>query len=190
MAEKNSAIFLPLKFFMNIKIIKTGIDPKPFLDQITENDWNWVSRQKGLGGDTNPYGFLPLIMAKVRRGEDPHDVDRQGRTQLYQKYTSVQKFWKEWNIEETGRAAFFRLKPGNRVHSHIDRGLYYQDKDRYHLSLAGTYEYTVGEEKMIVEPGTFFWFYNKIPHSAINVGEVDRVSLVFDVPHNKNNPHH
>ena len=52
---------MPLKFFMNIKIIKTGIDPKPFLDQITENDWNWVSRQKGLGGDKNPYGFLPLI---------------------------------------------------------------------------------------------------------------------------------
>ena len=68
---------MPLKFFMNVKIIKTGIDPKPFLDQITENDWNWVSRQKGLGGDTNPYGFLPLVMAKVRKGEDPHDVDRQ-----------------------------------------------------------------------------------------------------------------
>ena len=130
---------MPLKFFMNIKIIKTGIDPKPFLDQITENDWNWVSRQKGLGGDVNPYGFLPLIMAKVKRGEDPHDVDRQGRTALYQNYTSVQKFWEEWDISETGRAAFFRLKPGNKVNSHIDRGLYYQDKDRYHLSLAGTY---------------------------------------------------
>ena len=68
--------------------------------------------------------------------------------------------------------------------------LCYQDKDRYHLSLAGTYEYTVGDEKIIVEPGTFFWFYNKIPHSAINVGEVDRVTLVWDVPHNKKNPHH
>ena len=182
---------MPLRFFMNnIIIIKTGIDTKPFLDQITEDDWNWVSRQKGLGGDVNPYGFLPLVMAKVKRGEDAHDVNRQGKTALYKNYTSVHDFWRKYNITETGRAAFFRLQPGNKVRSHIDRGLYYQDKDRYHLSLAGTYEYTVGDEKMIVEPGTFFWFYNKIPHSAINVSEVDRVSLVWDVPHNEKNPHH
>jgi hypothetical protein len=43
---------------------------------------------------------------------------------------------------------------------------------------------------MIVEPGTFFWFNNKIKHGAINIGDVDRISLVFDVPHNINNPHH
>ena len=176
--------------YKNIKIIKTGIDTKPFLDQITEEDWNWVARQKGIAGDKNPYGFLPLVMAKAQKGEDPHNVDRQIKTQMYQKFSSVRKFWKKWNINETGRAAFFRLQPGNRVNTHIDRGSYYLDKDRYHLSLAGTYEYTVGDEVMIVKPGTFFWFHNKIPHGAVNIGEVDRVSLVWDVPHSIKNPHH
>jgi len=176
--------------YKNIKIIKTGIDPKPFLDQISEDDWNWVSRQKGIAGDKNPYGFLPLVMAKASKGEDPHNVDRQVKTQMYEKYTLVRKFWKKWNIKETGRAAFFRLQPGCRVKTHIDRGSYYLDKDRYHLSLAGTYEYTVGDEVMIVEPGTFFWFHNKIPHGAVNISEVDRVSLVWDVPHSTKNPQH
>ena len=43
---------------------------------------------------------------------------------------------------------------------------------------------------MIVEPGTFFWFNNKLPHGAKNIGNVDRISLVFDVPHHRKNPHH
>ena len=63
-------------------------------------------------------------------------------------------------------------------------------KDRYHLSLQSRYHYTVGDEEMIVETGTFFWFNNKLPHSAHNIGDVDRISLVWDVPHNKHNPHH
>ena len=73
---------------------------------------------------------------------------------------------------------------------HIDEGTYYLNKDRYHLSLQSRYQYYVGDETMLVEPGTFFWFNNKIPHGAINVGDVDRISLVFDVPHNQSNPHH
>ena len=174
----------------NIIIIKENIDVKPFLEEMDLSDWDWVARQKGVGGDKNPYGFLPLVWASVKRGEDPHDANGQNRTPLYDKYKKVQEFWKENNITRTGRAAFFRLRPGGKVNSHIDKGLYYQDKDRYHLSLQGEYLYRVGDEEMLVKPGTFFWFYNKIPHSAINVGEVDRYTLVWDVPHNKNNPHH
>ena len=176
----------------NIIIIEENIDVKPFLEEMDLDDWDWVSKQKGnnIGGNKNPYGFLPLVWAKVRKGEDPHDALGQGKTALYDKYKNVQKFWERHNITQTGRAAFFRLKPGNSVGTHIDRGLYYKEKDRYHLSLQGTYLYTVGNQQMYVAPGTFFWFNNKIPHGAINVGDVDRYTLVWDVPHNKNNPHH
>ncbi len=61
-------------------------------------------------------------------------------------------------------------------------------KDRYHLSLQGKYKYECNGEEHIIEPGTFFWFSNKLTHSALNVGDVDRITFVFDVPHNKNNP--
>ena len=178
----------------NIVIIKTGIDPKPFLDQVYANydDWNWVSSLDPtcVGGEKNPYGFLPLVWAKVRRGENPKNAEKQQETPLYSHYGEVRKFLRENNINSTGRAAFFRLKPGDSVGMHIDEGTYYLTKDRYHLSLQSRYEYCVGEEIMIVEPGTFFWFNNKINHGAKNIGDVDRISLVFDVPHNKSNPHH
>ena len=174
----------------NIRIIKEGIDPKPFLDQMDSDHWNWVSRQKNLGGKKNPYGFLPLVWAKVPPGIDPHEHSGKEPTGLYDHYTEIHKFWKKYKIKKTGRAAFFKLAPGRKVLEHIDRGDYYKNKDRYHLSLQGKYRYRVGDEEMIVEPGTFFWFYNKVPHSAENVGDVDRITFVWDVPHHKSNPHH
>ena len=174
----------------NIRIIKTGIDPKPFLDQMDSDHWNWVSKQKNLGGKKNPYGFLPLVWAKVPPGIDPHEHSGKEPTGLYDHYTEIHKFWKKYKIKKTGRAAFFKLAPGRKVLEHIDRGDYYKHKDRYHLSLQGKYRYMVGDEEMIVEPGTFFWFYNKVPHSAENVGDVDRITFVWDVPHHKSNPHH
>ena len=174
----------------NIRIIKEGIDPKPFLDQMDSDHWNWVSRQKNLGGKKNPYGFLPLVWAKVPPGIDPHEHSGKEPTGLYDHYTEIHKFWKKYKIKKTGRAAFFKLAPGRKVLEHIDRGDYYKHKDRYHLSLQGKYRYRVGDEEMIVEPGTFFWFYNKVPHSAENVGDVDRITFVWDVPHHKTNPHH
>jgi quercetin dioxygenase-like cupin family protein len=48
--------------------------------------------------------------------------------------------------------------------------------------------YTVEDESFIVEPGTLFWFNNKLEHSAKNIGDEVRITLVFDVPHNKRNP--
>ena len=78
---------------------------------------------------------------------------------------------------------------------HIDDGTYYHSRDRYHLSLQGIYKYWVGDtpddpnaEMHIIEPGTFFWFNNKKYHKALNIGDVDRLTFVFDVPHSKRNP--
>ena len=184
----------PFFMFKHIKIIKTGINPKPFLDRVYDNwvDWEWVSslNSESVGGDKDPYGFLPLVWARVKEGESPKDTEFLEQTPLYSHYPEVIDFWKNNNIRSLGRAAFFKLEPDGKVFKHIDEGAYYLKRDRYHLSLQSRYHYTVGNEEMIVEPGTFFWFNNKLPHSAHNIGDVDRISLVFDVPHHKKNPHH
>ena len=51
------------------------------------------------------------------------------------------------------------------------------------LSIAGQYQYFVGGEKYIVDAGTLFWFNNKMPHGAVNLGEETRITFVFDMPH-------
>lgn len=180
-----------------IRIIDINIDPKPFLDQIQDDDWLWVSKKykqkpQGYGGDDAPPGFLPLTMGVASADSETlvKKSELQENTELYDRFTEVHAFWKKWGFKSHNRAAFFRLAPGGTVGQHIDEGNYYLTKDRYHLALQGTYRYRVGELEMTVEPGTFFWFNNKVPHAALNVGNDDRISLVFDAPHSQSNPQH
>ena len=77
---------------------------------------------------------------------------------------------------------------GGEVGQHIDIGSYYQTRDRYHLAIQGAYDYTVGGETVRVEEGDLIWFDNKQSHGTKNVGDVVRITFVFDVPHSKNNP--
>lgn len=175
----------------NYKFIAKNLDVSDILKQLNDNpnDWSAVSSYKNIAGDINPYGFLPLVMAKVAFAEDdPKDTEMQQQTPMYKKYTSVRKFLKGFGIKEISRAAFFRLKVGHGVARHIDIGEYYKTRDRFHLSLSGTYLYEVDGEEHVIEPGTFFWFDNKKYHSALNIGDVDRVSFVFDVPWRVNHP--
>ena len=71
---------------------------------------------------------------------------------------------------------------------HIDEGEYYLTRDRYHLSMQGTYLYTVEDESHQIYPGTFFWFDNKRVHESYNNGDVDRLTFVWDVPKSRKNP--
>ena len=54
-------------------------------------------------------------------------------------------------------------------------------RNRYHLSIK--YQYFCGEETIIVDPGTLFWFNNKQPHGAVNIGDETRITFVFDIPY-------
>jgi quercetin dioxygenase-like cupin family protein len=146
-------------------------------------DWQAVSTYKNIGGQTNPYGFLPMVMAVVKSGVSPKDSEMLADTPLKSKYTELYSWLKSQGISKTARAAFFRLRPGDSVGRHVDEGKYYLTKDRFHLSLQGRYLYEVDGEEHIIEPGTFFWFDNKKPHSATNIDTVDRLTFVFDVPY-------
>ena len=44
-------------------------------------------------------------------------------------------------------------------------------------------QYFVGNESVIVDPGTLLWFNNKRPHGTVNLGEETRITFVFDMPH-------
>ena len=170
----------------NFKFIEQDVNIAKILKQVLDNpaDWQAVSSYKNIEGDLKPYGFLPLVMAMVKHsGDDPKNTEMQARTPLYDKYTEIRKWLRQRNITTTSRAAFFRLKPGGTVGRHIDDGTYYLTRDRFHLSLQGSYRYTVDDEVHIIKPGTFFWFDNKKYHAAENVSDIDRVTFVFDLPH-------
>lgn len=163
------------------------------LQQVLDNseDWNAVSSYENVGGELYPAGFLPLVMAAVEEGGNPCDAENLIKTPLFDKYDEVLRYIFSKGIRQLGRAAFFRLGVGKKVIRHIDHGTYYLTKDRYHLSLQGSYLYECDGEEHIIEPGTFFWFDNKKMHSAVNLSpDTPRITFVFDSPHAPTNPHH
>lgn len=177
----------------NFIFIHNHIDVSKILQQVLDNpnDWNAIKDYPNVAGKTNPYGFMPLVMAVVANAEDnPKNSERQKNTPLHDKYTEIHKFLRSYNIKKTSRAAFFRLYVGDSVGEHIDDGSYYLTRDRYHLCIQGSYLYSVGGEVKQIQPGMFFWFDNKKSHWAYSNGKEDRLTFVFDLPHSPNNPHH
>lgn len=179
----------------NIRIIKTNINVSKILNQIQQYSQDWNYQQK-LPGSTvlDPHVYvsqaavLQLVIGTIENPDD-YVFDSEGciPTPAYHRHTAAVGFLNR-HFKNFKRAGFLALPPGGETGKHIDFGKYYLNKDRYHLSIQGKYEYTVGDESIIVEPGTLFWFDNKLEHSAKNIGDVDRIVLVFDVPHSKNNP--
>ena len=174
----------------NIKVLKTGIDVSKIVDQLNKNPLDWGS-QKGIDNteikDPHQYitsvDVLQLVMCGITKpGEDVGNTEICIKTPAYEHHTEVMKYLSRI-FPKIYRCGFLALPVGDIVGAHIDKGTYYQDKDRYHLSIEGQYEYIVGNERITVDPGTLLWFNNKIPHGTVNLGDVTRVTFVFDVPH-------
>jgi len=179
----------------NIRIIKTNIDVSLILKQLNQYPEDWGS-QKNLKDseqlDPTKYNkvtvdVLQLIIGGISK-EDQYVGNSEIciKTPAYQNHTEIINIIKT-DFKKLRRCAFLALPVGEIVGSHIDEGTYYLTKDRYHLSIQGKYEYTVGGETIVIEPGTLFWFNNKLPHMAVNIGDQVRITFVFDVPHHKNN---
>ena len=133
-------------------------------------------------------GVLQLVMGGVRSlDEYVGDTEICIPTPAMKNHTEVIGFLHR-HFKKFSRCGFLSLPVGGGVGKHIDKGNYYLTRDRYHLSIQGTYRYTVGDESVIVEPGTLLWFDNKLEHGTENLGNDVRITFVFDVPHSKRNP--
>jgi len=172
----------------NIKIIKTGIDVSSIQKQLNQCPEDWGNTKKSdvlqlvVGGVSNPKEFIG-------------DSEIYLPTEAIQQHTEIQKFLSN-HFKSIARCAFLKTPIGQNTGHHYDRGKYYVNKDRYHLSISGTYSYTVWdnpsypplkekdgiEETIDVEPGTLFWFNNKKNHMAINTSKKERIAFIFDVP--------
>jgi hypothetical protein len=178
----------------NIRIIKTGVDVSGILNQLHQYPEDWGSqknientKQQDPTKYTTSADVLQLIMGGVET-EDQYvgNTEICIQTPAYEKHMEILNYLGKY-FKKIRRCGFLALPVGQIVGTHIDEGSYYLTKDRYHLSIQGKYEYNVGDERIIVEPGTLFWFNNKLPHSAVNIGDNVRITFVFDVPHHKKN---
>lgn len=181
----------------NIRVIKKGINVSKILKQLHQypEDWGAQKNMEGVQDLVDGYGFpavqagvLQLVMGVVSSNQQyVGDSEISISTPACSHHTEVISFLKR-HFKKFDRCGFLSLPIGGEVGQHIDIGSYYQTRDRYHLAIQGTYDYTVGGETVRVEAGDLIWFNNKESHGTKNVGDVVRITFVFDVPHSKNNP--
>lgn len=182
----------------DIKIIKTGINVSKILKQLQEYPEDWGSQRNIEGTDSLlNYGYpelsagvLQLVMGGVESVDQyVGDTEYCKETPAYYHHTEIVNFLKR-HFPEYRRCGFLSLPVGGVVGSHIDEGKYYLDKDRFHLSIQGTYRYHCGDDEVDVEPGTLLWFNNKKMHGTVNTGDCVRITFVFDCLHKKKIPYH
>ena len=179
----------------NIRVIQTGIDVSRIKDQLElwPQDWGKqmeIAHTEIMDPKTNLVSarVLQLVIGAITSpDQDVRDTEICVPTPACGHHTEILK-WAWTTFGNFARCAFLGLPVGKKVGKHIDIGTYYLTKDRYHLSIQGRYRYTVGDESVIVEPGTFLWFNNKLPHGTENLGDIERITFVIDVPHHPNNP--
>lgn len=179
----------------DIRIIKTGINVSKIKSQLEKYKDDWGSQKTIQGAEQiDPdfhrieAGVLQLVMGAITKpGEMVYNTEICIKTPAFDRHTEIVRFLKR-NFKSFSRCGFLSLPVGEIVGTHIDQGTYYLNKDRYHLSIQGRYEYHCGDDVVNVEPGTLLWFNNKKPHGAKNIGDITRITFVFDVPHHKSNP--
>ena len=83
---------------------------------------------------------------------------------------------------EVGRILIVNLRAGGIVDEHIDHGSYADHFSRFHIVASTNPECTntTGGEVEHWRQGTCWWFNHKLPHSASNAGETDRVHISID----------
>lgn len=184
----------------NIRIIRTGIDVDKIKQQLEEFSADW-GLQKNLPGvalqDPNKFyttvEVLQLVMGGIEHPEQyVGDSEICVQTPALKNHSEIVAFLKQ-HFHAVRRCAFFKIPVGHKVDRHADFGNYYLDKDRYHLSISGRYQYTVYDsdgsiDQAIIEPGTLFWFDNKKEHESKNIANEPRIAFIFDVPMDPRNP--
>lgn len=167
------------------------------LNQLQQYPEDWGIQNKMDKADSLlNYGYqeisadvLQLVIGGVTNVNDfVGDTEICIPTPAFHKHTAMVHFLKR-NFKDVRRCGYLSLPIGGIVGDHIDIGSYYSTKDRFHLSIQGTYEYHCGDDTVVVEPGTLLWFNNKKMHGTINKGDCVRITFVFDVPHKNHRPY-
>ena len=188
----------------HFRLIRDNIDVQPYIDELSahrdlfDSD---SSRQNGIPvqRETKALLLFGVDVGEIDRSQlDYAFLDTQARHGVPIRYrghetpeaTSLPistQFVKDLCIEKRGvpgRAVIARLEPDGKIYSHIDDGLYWLLRDRYHLVVEcgekGTW-FRAGEEETYMRQGELWWFDPTVYHEAHNVSGKTRTHFVIDI---------
>jgi aspartyl/asparaginyl beta-hydroxylase (cupin superfamily) len=172
------------------KLVRSGIDPRPFLDEIAgvSGAWNTATGRQDKIAVQREAMAIPLRGLRKsaigdRRRRDVHESRWTSGSVHYPIACSFLREIATALDSELSRAKIVCLPAGRRVYSHIDRGQYYRLRNRYHLVLKSTHGswMKAADEETRMGEGELWWFDNDQFHEAFNDGDEDRIHMIFDL---------
>jgi hypothetical protein len=85
--------------------------------------------------------------------------------------------------ERLGRVLITRLRPGKRIHPHVDGGEHARYYKRYQIALKSLpgVVFRAGDEQVFMKTGDIWWFDNSQEHEVLNNSADDRLALIVDI---------
>jgi hypothetical protein len=179
-----------LQNYQHFERIASGIDPRPFLDEIASVPAAWElnrGRQELIKVQEQARA-IPIrgLRKSAIQGRERWDVHESRYTTTSKLFPYATAFLRSFSLEQGGelsRAKLVCLPAGHRVYPHIDRGEYYAVRDRFHLvlqSAPGAW-LKAGGEQVELATGELWKFDNKQVHEAYNGSGADRIHFIFDL---------
>jgi aspartyl/asparaginyl beta-hydroxylase (cupin superfamily) len=170
--------------------VRSGIDPRPFLDEIAHVNGAWeaaTGRQDKIAVQREALA-IPLrgLRKSMIYGRPRRDVHESRWTTTSDAFPLARAFITDVAVRldaDLSRAKIVCLPAGRVVYPHIDRGEYYRFRGRYHMvlkSTAGSWM-KAGDEEVRMREGELWWFDNDQMHEARNDGDEDRIHIIFDL---------
>ena len=172
------------------KCLKSDVDTAPFLAEIEGVTKAWdasTGRQDKIAVQREAKAIPLRGLRKSAIGNRARrDVHESRWTTGSKDYPLARAFLEKFANEQDsilGRAKIVCLPAGKRVYPHIDRGLYYRVRNRYHFVLTSTDGswMKAGDEEVRMQQGELWWFDNDQMHEANNDGDRDRIHMIFDM---------
>jgi len=180
----------------NFKLMRSGIDVGPMLEEVRRHAALWTqdtSRQDSVAIHRETNAIIlrsrtaPASADKRVRESYPYNILYVGRRSAV-----APEFPQTCRLIESfassaggllGRVAIVNLKPNGVVKLHIDGGLYYKLRSRYHLVLQSSNgsRMTSNGEQLTMQEGELWWINNRLPHEAFNDSDQDRIHVIFDL---------
>tara|TARA_B100000405_G_scaffold56253_2_gene38050 strand:- start:99 stop:674 length:576 start_codon:yes stop_codon:yes gene_type:complete len=174
----------------NFRRIAEGLDVKPLLQLLDAKPELWKeieARQKFTNSphkDTETiYVRGPLKMSQYYVLWDTGSYDYPCMEYLKPALVPLMRpILEQLGVEDMGRVLIVNLKPCGHVTKHIDQGTYADHYQRFHLVLRSNQHcfQTSGSELQRFEVGDVWYMNNKQLHTAHNVGDTERIHIIFD----------
>ena len=174
----------------HFRLHREAVDIQPVLSEILAHTIAWTEqtgRQSRIRvqAETDGIPLRGLRHSKImgRRRRDVHETRYTSLASCFPHTVALLERFANELGGNLGRAKFARLPPGAHVLPHVDRGEYYELRDRYHLVVdcQGTSMLQAGDEEISMRDGELWWFDNKVIHSARNESQRHRTHLIFDL---------